>query len=87
MHTLLVVNGWLTLATGLGWLVYEGFALADDVEGNTISELVWSFVRAKPFMATVVCLVLGILLGHLFWQANRDAVRVALTRFWMGGRP
>jgi hypothetical protein len=57
----LVRWGWLVwVLAGLaleGWAIYEG-------KGNTLSETVWLLTRHYPLVAFLV----GLLMGHFFWQ-------------------
>ena len=47
-----------------GLVVYELWALADRIEGNTISEIVWTTTTKRPILP----FTLGVLMGHFFWQ-------------------
>lgn len=49
-----------------GLLTYEVVALLNRKEGDTISEIHWRLARRYP----VVPFGLGVLMGHLFWQAS-----------------
>lgn len=42
---------------------YEGFALANKRQGDTISELMWAGSK-RPLLP----FLFGLLCGHLFWQ-------------------
>lgn len=56
------------LALTGGLLVYEAIALANDCEGDTVSEIVWAAVARRP----IVPFAAGVLCGHLFWQERRE---------------
>lgn len=47
---------------------YELYALVTPAEGDTISEIVWHFARRYPILP----FAFGVLMGHFFWQENRD---------------
>lgn len=55
---------WLIAIGGL--LAYEGWTVANNTPGDTLSEAVWS-VASYP----LVPLLVGILIGHFFWQRRR----------------
>lgn len=52
----------LTLVAGL--IAYEVYALTDDCDGDTISELVWAATAKRP----IVPFAIGVVMGHFFWQ-------------------
>ena len=45
-------------------LIYEVIALWNHQAGDTISEIVWNYATKRP----LVPFLLGLLMGHLFWQ-------------------
>jgi hypothetical protein len=47
-----------------GLLVYEAVALANECEGDTISEIMWTATTKRP----LVPFAAGLLCGHFFWQ-------------------
>lgn len=47
-------------------LVYEAAALANECEGDTISEIVWAAATRRP----IVPFAAGVLCGHFFWQRS-----------------
>ena len=51
-----------------GLVVYEIVTLANEADGDTISELVWAATTRRP----VVPFAAGVLCGHLFWQRTRS---------------
>lgn len=55
-----------TLFLGLvgGLVVYELVTLANDREGDTISEILWEATARRPLVPFAV----GVLCGHIFWQ-------------------
>jgi len=50
-----------------GLLVYEAFALNNQTQGDTISEIFWKANR-RP----LIPFTFGMLCGHLFWQASSE---------------
>lgn len=50
-----------------GLLVYEVVALANQGDGDTISEIAWEAVTDRP----IVPFAVGVVVGHLFWQAAK----------------
>ena len=56
----------LSLVGGL--VLYEGLALANDCEGDTVSEIVWAATTKRP----IVPFAAGVLCGHFFWQRGAD---------------
>lgn len=59
---------WLFILTIVAWISYEIVALRNPVPGDTISEIVWGLSR-RPFVPFTVGFVLGLLMGHFFWQS------------------
>ena len=49
-----------------GLLVYEYFALRNECEGDTISEIVWTAATERP----IVPFAAGVICGHFFWQTT-----------------
>jgi hypothetical protein len=47
----------------LGLFIYEGIALFNHVDGDTISEIFWHLSQ-RP----LVPFLFGLLCGHFFWQ-------------------
>lgn len=64
----------LTLVGGL--LVYEYFALRNECEGDTISEIVWTATTERP----IVPFAAGVLCGHFFWQKKSAAAAAPLRQ-------
>lgn len=59
----------VTAVVLIGWDIY---AAANDVEGDTISELtLWFTARYEGAKVAIVWAV-GLLCGHLFWPQWRD---------------
>lgn len=52
----------LTLVGAL--VAYELITLANDRDGDTISEIVWEATTERP----IVPFAAGVLIGHFFWQ-------------------
>jgi hypothetical protein len=46
-------------------LGYEGYAVFNNVPGDTLSEAVWKYGQ-HPMLAFAA----GVLVGHFFWQAR-----------------
>ena len=55
---------WVWFAWLVSGLVIEIWALASQVPGRTLSEVVWYITANYPLLP----LAAGLLLGHLFWQ-------------------
>lgn len=55
----------LTLVGAL--VAYELVTLANDSDGDTISEIVWEATTQRP----IVPFAAGVLCGHFFWQRVR----------------
>ena len=53
------------IIAGLFLLGYETLALA--TEHKTLSRMVWEANYKWPFLSSVVCLIVGGLLVHMFW--------------------
>lgn len=47
-----------------GLLAYEVYALADECDGDTISEIMWATTAKRPILP----FAMGVLMGHFFWQ-------------------
>lgn len=47
-----------------GLCVYELVTLANDCEGDTISEIIWTTTTKRPILP----FAFGVLMGHFFWQ-------------------
>jgi len=47
-----------------GLVIYEVVALADQKDGDTISEIVWEGTTNRPILP----FAFGVLMGHFFWQ-------------------
>lgn len=58
---------------GIGTLLgYEMYALlSKNPETKTISRYVWDASYAHPLIPALVCLGIGLLLGHFFWQSRQ----------------
>ena len=54
---------WIFAALVAALFVYEGYALINSKSGDTISEIFWNLSR-RP----LVPFLLGMLMGHFFWQ-------------------
>ena len=54
----------LFLALVGGLLAYEAVTLANNREGDTISEIIWTVTTKRP----LVPFAFGVLMGHFFWQ-------------------
>ena len=54
----ILVVGAITLA------LWDVFAAAQPVSGDTISEVVWAVSAKHP----IIPFALGVVMGHLFWQ-------------------
>lgn len=58
-----------------GMLGYEFLVLGHKIDGPTISEMVWSTVRGRPWLSAILCVsflsTFGLLMGHFFWQASK----------------
>lgn len=57
---------WLA-ALCIGLLTYEGIALSNSIDGDTISEIVWTFAARYP----IFNFLSGVLCGHFFWQKQK----------------
>lgn len=55
------VVAWLVAIAFL--LVYEFYAVANSVPGDTLSEAVWAYGQHP-----MVSFAMGVLVGHFFWQ-------------------
>lgn len=55
------VTAWLVAITLL--LAYEGYAVLNEIPGDTLSEAVWKYGQ-HPMLTFAV----GVVIGHLFWQ-------------------
>lgn len=62
----------LTAIYFAGMLGYETLALLNGQPGDTISEIVWAFLKGRPYVGAGMCITLllafGLLMGHFFWQ-------------------
>lgn len=58
------VTAWLVAITLL--LAYEGYAVLNEIPGDTLSEAVWKYGQ-HPMLTFAV----GVVIGHLFWQKKR----------------
>lgn len=47
-----------------GMVAYELVTLANECEGDTISEIMWSATAKRPILP----FAFGVLMGHFFWQ-------------------
>jgi hypothetical protein len=47
-----------------GLCVYEVVTLANQCEGDTISEIMWATTTKRPILP----FAFGVLMGHFFWQ-------------------
>jgi hypothetical protein len=47
-----------------GLCVYELVTLANNREGDTISEIMWATTTRRPILP----FAFGVLMGHFFWQ-------------------
>lgn len=56
----------ILLALAGGLIVYEVVSLANQHEGDTISEVMWEATTTRP----LVPFVAGLLCGHFFWQRS-----------------
>ena len=59
---------WLDIIFWFGVIlifIYE-IVSVDKNKGETISEITWRLVTTRP----IIPLVVGILVGHLFWQST-----------------
>jgi hypothetical protein len=63
----LVVTLLVILIGFTGLIVYDVYLAAQGGYENTISYLCLQAARREPLLPLVVGLVLGLLLGHLFW--------------------
>ncbi len=46
---------------------YEAVAIFNGIPGDTISEIIWNVAATHP----IVSFLLGLLMGHFFWQRAR----------------
>lgn len=53
---------WLVLVAV--FLAFEGFALTNDVPGDTFSDLVWTLLAAAPLLSVPLVAFLGWLAWH-----------------------
>jgi hypothetical protein len=55
-------------------LGYDVYAILEGGTEASISSLVITSAYKMPFMVAMICLFLGILIGHLFWRmrGNKD---------------
>lgn len=64
----------ITVLWAGGLLTYELLALSNKHPGDTISELVWTLIKGRPWLSALLCIGLlsafGLLMGHFFWQAR-----------------
>lgn len=59
-------RNWAPVAWGVGiggMLLFEAWSVFNTTPGDTLSEAVWEYGQHP-----IVVLVIGILLGHFFWQ-------------------
>ncbi len=58
----------IVMAAGaLSWIVWDIIAASNRVPGDTISEISLAFARRSPIVPIVIGLIIGIILGHLWW--------------------
>lgn len=56
---------WVIAIVGL--LAYEAYTLTNNVPNDTLSEAVWAVAGDYPLLPLLV----GILMGHFFWQPKK----------------
>lgn len=54
---------WIVCAAIVLLIAWDVYVAANDVKGDTISELMLAFARKHPILP----FALGVLFGHLFW--------------------
>lgn len=53
-----------------GMLIYEAYAVANGIPGDTLSEAVWQYGQ-HPMVSFAV----GVLVGHFWWQGKKGRGR------------
>ena len=65
------IFGVILLVAVVAVLGYEGYALFTAEEGDTISEIVWSYsCEGSAFVPVVFGIVMGGLAAHFFWRGR-----------------
>ena len=58
----------IVLASLIGLMSYEVFALSNAEPGDTISEYFWAVSGRYPILPFLLGLIIGTLAGHFWWQ-------------------
>lgn len=57
------ITHWVLIAVSSGLIIADIFWATNDVEGDTISEVILKYARKY----TVIPFLFGVLMGHLLW--------------------